>query len=355
MNSALLSPATIDTYAEHSVNNRYVIENLLESLHHEDFETLADDIKHSLESHRDWMMRIMTALVTRQPLNEDQFIACDAHLHCHFGRWLSRIFEDELFKQGSFLKIEAYHTQLHDAARTVIQQLNRQQEVNTDDLNYFIRIQKELFDMVMVLFEFSVQNKQQFDPTTRLINRRSVGAILASEYHKRQQLDDYVCCIAMADIDHFKNVNDLWGHDVGDLLLAHTAQLFNDSIRRHDTVSRYGGEEFLFIFPDMTLEQAGPVVDRIRQKLADTPVSHQGNSLQVTASFGVTQLSRHTDIKSSIKRADIALYAAKDNGRNITMSIDSKAIMGQNSYQDFNNDTTEIMRQQCHRVILEKD
>ncbi|MBQ0757780.1 MAG: hypothetical protein KBT54_11795, partial [Amphritea sp.] len=66
-----------------------MIENLLESMHHDDFEALADDIKNSLEAHRKWMQRITTALVTRQPMDENQFIAPDAHLYCHFGRWLT--------------------------------------------------------------------------------------------------------------------------------------------------------------------------------------------------------------------------------------------------------------------------
>ncbi|WP_417228035.1 diguanylate cyclase [Amphritea sp.] len=350
MNSPL-HRATNLAPADKQTKDRYVIENLLESLHHEDFEALSDDIKHSLEAHRDWMQAVTKALIIRQPLEGAQFVAADAHRHCQFGQWLTKVFEDEMFKQGSFLKIEAYHQQLHTAASTLVRQLNQHQEIKRDDLNKFMHTQKELFDMVMVLFEFSVLNKQQFDPTTRLMNRRSVGAVLASEYNKMQRSDDYDCCIAMADIDHFKNVNDVWGHDVGDLLLGHTAKLFDDSIRRHDTVSRYGGEEFLFIFPEMSLEQAAPVIDRIRLQLAQSRINHHGNQHNVTASFGVTQLSRYSDIKGSIKRADIALYAAKESGRNMTMLIDSQGTIGQMSYEDFNNDSTETMRRHCYPVI----
>ena len=327
-----------------------MIENLLESLHHDDFEALAADIKKSLDAHRKWMQKITTALVTRQPMDENQFIAPDAHLHCHFGCWLTKIFKDELFQQGSFLKVEQYHKQLHDSARIVVKQLNLNQEINIADFENFMRTQKVFFDMVITLFEFSVLNKQQFDPTTRLINRRSVDSVLANEYSRMQRSEDYYCCIAMADIDHFKNVNDAWGHDVGDILLGHTAKLFNDAIRRHDTVARYGGEEFLFIFPDMDLDQAGIVVDRIRRQLADSSISHQGNLHRVTSSFGVTQLCRFCDIKGSIKRADIAMYAAKEKGRNNTVTIDSRAIMGQTSYDHLNTEITEVMRQHCQLV-----
>lgn len=338
-----------------NIKDRYVINNLLESLHHEDFETLADDIKQSLSAHHDWMQHITKALITQQPMSENEFIAANAHRQCHFGQWLTRVLEDDLFKQDSFLKIEAHHKQLHDLARTVVQQLNQHLRPNLDDLNQLMRTQKELFDMIMVLFEFSVLNKQQFDPTTRLINRRSVGSILASEYSKIQRLDNYSCCIAMADIDHFKKVNDRWGHDVGDLLLKHTAKIFTDTIRRHDTVSRYGGEEFLFIFPEITLEKASLIIDRIRLQLAESSFTHQGNQHSVTASFGITQLSRLSDIEGSIKLTDIAMYVAKQSGRNLSMSIDSRDLIGQLSYKDLDNATTAIIRQHCHKVILDKD
>lgn len=331
-----------------------MIENLLESLHHDDFEALAIDIKHSLEAHRKWMQRITTACVTRQPIDEQQFIAPDAHRHCQFGRWLTKVLEDKLFQQGSFLKIEQYHKQLHDEARNIISQLNQGGEIDIDDFEHFMQTQKEFFDMVIMLFEFSVLNKQQFDPTTRLMNRRSVDSVLANEYSRMQRAEDYYCCIVMADIDRFKDVNDAWGHDVGDLLLAHTAELFNNAIRRHDTVSRYGGEEFLFIFPDMDLEQAGSVIDRIRKQLADSSIRHHNNLHRVTASFGVTQLCRFCDIKGSIKRADIAMYAAKEKGRNRTVTIDSQAILEQSSYEHINDDITEIMRQHC-RLVPQKD
>lgn len=344
----------VNTGRQHANTSRSgtdnVINNLLESLHHDDFEQLAADIKQSLEAHRHWMQRITTALVTRQPLEENQFIAVDAHLHCHFGRWLTKIFQDELFQQGSFLRIEQYHRQLHDAARTLIYQLNHHTEVDIAAFENFMQLQKEFFDMVMMLFEFSVLNKQQFDPTTRLMNRRSVDSVLANEYSRMQRADDYYCCVAMADIDHFKQVNDLWGHDVGDLLLSHTAQIFNDAIRRHDTVSRYGGEEVLFIFPDMRLEQAGLVVDRIRNRLANSSISHHSHLHSVTASFGVTQLCRHCDIKGSVKRADIAMYAAKESGRNCTVTVDSQAVVGQTSYEHLNKEITELIRQHCKRV-----
>ncbi len=332
-----------------------MIENLLESMHHDDFEALADDIKNSLEAHREWMQRITTALVTRQPMDENQFIAPNAHLHCHFGRWLTKTFEDEPFQQSSFLNIKQYHKQLHDSARTVIDQLNLNCDINSEDFELFMRTQKEFFDIVITLFEFSVLNKQQFDPTTRLMNRRAVDSVLANEYSRMQRAEDYHCCIALADIDHFKGVNDAWGHDVGDLLLGHTAELFNNAIRSHDTVSRYGGEEFLFIFPNMDLEQAGIVVERIRKQLADANISHQGNQHRVTASFGVTQLCRFCDIKGSIKRADIAMYAAKEAGRNSTVTIDSRAIMGQTSYDYLNNEITEAMRQHCRLVKKTSD
>jgi len=126
----------------------------------------------------------------------------------------------------------------------------------------------------------------------------------------------------MADIDKFKIFNDTYGHDVGDKVLEHTASVLHESLRRHDTVARFGGEEFLFVLPDMKITDAEKIIERIRKTLASSTIEHLGKDIGVTASFGITQLCQNCNIKDSIKRADIALYQAKKWGRNRSVSID---------------------------------
>ena len=142
-----------------------------------------------------------------------------------------------------------------------------------------------------------------------------------------QRNDDSICCIVMADIDGFKKFNDLYGHDLGDEVLEHTATVLNGSLRRHDTVARFGGEEFLFVLPDMKIADAEKTIERIRKKLAISTITHNGKNIGVTASFGITQLCQNSDIKDSLKRADVALYQAKSWGRNRSVSIDKEQLI----------------------------
>ncbi|WP_432452536.1 MULTISPECIES: diguanylate cyclase [unclassified Agarivorans] len=299
-----------------------MLEHLLERINQEEFEVLSHDIKYALLEHRKWSHKIGMALVLRQPMHEQDFVADDAHSHCSFGRWMKHVLEDEQFHQQAFFNIDDVHQQLHDCAKVLLSNLAKRGEISPADLECFFQIQNEFVDMVLMIFEFSVIHKHQFDDTTKLMNRRTLDIVLTNEKHRMQRVIGSNCCIVLADIDKFKDFNDTYGHDVGDLVLAHTASLFRESIRRHDTVARFGGEEFLFMMPEMKLEEATQVIERIRLKLAESSIVHQGRELGVTASFGVTQLSPYYDIKDSIKCADLALYEAKRAGRNCTVILD---------------------------------
>jgi diguanylate cyclase (GGDEF)-like protein len=118
----------------------------------------------------------------------------------------------------------------------------------------------------------------------------------------------------MADLDHFKDINDTFGHDGGDRVLRAFAQLLLDSSRTEDLPSRYGGEEFLLLLPGTTGQQAAVLAERLGQSLESLEIS--GISRRVTASFGVTQFQAEDTAETFTKRADEALYEAKALGRN---------------------------------------
>lgn len=304
-----------------------MLEYLLERINQREFESFAEDIKRAIQEHRDWMHKINYAIVTKEPLNTFEFIGCDAHKHCQFGRWLHDLLKEEVFNQGSFLRIEKLHEDLHSSATQLMNQLAESGAIDESLYSHFQKVQKDLFDLMLVLLEFTVVNRNQFDPTTKLMNRRSVDSILAHEKHRMERSERANCCLALADLDNFKAFNDTYGHDVGDKVLEHAASTFNQVVRRHDSVARFGGEEFLFVLPDMSLEEATKTIERVRQHLAKSTVEHNGQQLSVTASFGVTQLCKICDIKESIKNADIALYRAKSLGRNCTVYVDLNTLV----------------------------
>lgn len=120
----------------------------------------------------------------------------------------------------------------------------------------------------------------------------------------------------MVDIDHFKRVNDRWGHADGDRVLAEVARRIRHEVRAGDLATRYGGEEFLVLLPDTALQAASDVAERIRGAIASEPVALGGGRVVVTASVGVAQLRDGEDNAALVARADTALYRAKQQGRN---------------------------------------
>lgn len=157
------------------------------------------------------------------------------------------------------------------------------------------------------------------DPLTGLPNRRGVQQFIDFEIGRAKRQSEALSII-LCDIDRFKQVNDKYGHDAGDLALQHVATLFKSSIRHQDAVSRWGGEEFLFVLPSTKEVDGEHLAEKIRRSLAHTPVQLKDDQLTITASFGVAQLNLSIGLDNALTQADKALYQAKENGRNQVLS-----------------------------------
>lgn len=128
--------------------------------------------------------------------------------------------------------------------------------------------------------------------------------------------------IMMADLDHFKNINDTHGHLVGDKVLIEVARRLGTAVRDFDSLGRYGGEEFLIVLKGTPLSTALVVAERIRTHIAAGPISLHGTKVDVTISIGVSVIKPGDDVEEFIKRADKALYEAKSAGRNCVKSAE---------------------------------
>ncbi|MGD2170786.1 MAG: diguanylate cyclase [Gammaproteobacteria bacterium] len=153
------------------------------------------------------------------------------------------------------------------------------------------------------------------DSLTGLSNRTHMNQILYKEFARFERHNQRFGII-MLDIDHFKNINDNFGHDVGDTVLKKLAQIFENSIRTSDFVARWGGEEFLICCTTIEEQDLLPIAETIRQLTANTEFERVG---QITASLGCAAIVKGETIGELIKRADVALYEAKNNGRNLTV------------------------------------
>ncbi|MFP5349556.1 MAG: GGDEF domain-containing protein [Gammaproteobacteria bacterium] len=153
------------------------------------------------------------------------------------------------------------------------------------------------------------------DPLTRLMNRRGITVSLIDAMAQAERYD-HPLSIAMADIDHFKSVNDSHGHDAGDKVLVDVAALLSEALRMPDKVGRYGGEEFLVVLPHTALAQAKKIAERMRAAVEGWTFEHGVNKNHVTISIGLTQYRKGEDLEQLLSRVDQALYQAKSAGRN---------------------------------------
>ncbi|MFZ5525586.1 MAG: GGDEF domain-containing protein [Pseudomonadota bacterium] len=152
------------------------------------------------------------------------------------------------------------------------------------------------------------------DMLTGLLNRRAMTDQLESELARVSRSGNPVC-VALIDIDHFKKVNDHYGHRMGDEVLRSFASLAQGDLRQVDQLGRWGGEEFLLMMPHVDASQAWVAVERLRNRIAAHPMGDSGN-LTVTISAGLAQFSHGESLDRWIERADQALYQAKQSGRN---------------------------------------
>lgn len=156
------------------------------------------------------------------------------------------------------------------------------------------------------------------DELTGLVNRRHMGELIAIE-HSRVQRSGSTMCLVLLDIDYFKQVNDTYGHQAGDLVLKTFAQSVVSGLRGADVLARWGGEEFLLMLPETSAEEGLKCVDRMRNSLSELAFDAIAPGLRVTFSAGLVSCVPGETVSAAIERADDAMYAAKLGGRNRTV------------------------------------
>jgi len=159
----------------------------------------------------------------------------------------------------------------------------------------------------------TLQFQATHDPLTGLFNRGAIMEILQNELTRAQRERTSVS-IVLADLDHFKKINDTQGHSAGDLVLRQVAQKMQSSVRSYDSVGRYGGEEFLIVLPGCSSLRGGERAEQIRLVLSEPNPDALG--IRITVSMGVACAHGPTKIEELLSTADAALYRAKRNGRN---------------------------------------
>jgi len=185
------------------------------------------------------------------------------------------------------------------------------------ELRARVRTGSRIIELQMEL----LQSKEEFrrlsrtDPLTGCLNRRAILDRIADEMQSATT-EGTIIGLSMMDIDHFKNINDAYGHATGDVMLREFVARLGENVRSPEMFGRVGGEEFLAFWTARDNEDIVAINERFRSLIEKTPFQAIGNSLPVTISIGVTTTAGNETVDAAIARADRALYAAKESGRN---------------------------------------
>lgn len=241
------------------------------------------------------------------PLDKGEQITIESYLSAaDEGPYVAGFLKDlELVtKKGGFVPVEIRAFEIHSEDQVLYAAILRD-----------VRERRRLEEQKNILIN-SLKKLAYMDELTLLPNRRSFSDTLQKTVAtvKRRNRDSV---LAVLDIDHFKLINDTYGHDIGDLVLKKMSNIFVDCLREEDTVGRLGGEEFGCILPDTTTEGASIVLDRLRESVeAHRFFIFDNFYLNITVSIGFTKVHPIQKPEEALKLADIALYQAKNSGRN---------------------------------------
>jgi len=199
--------------------------------------------------------------------------------------------------------------------------------VNEAELMVRLKTAHRILDLEISLQKSLEEIKQLSvrDPLTGIFNRGYLDQHLPNEIRRADRYMRELSLI-MLDLDHFKNINDTWGHQAGDAVLQHCTRILAGTIRREiDWVARYGGEEFILILPETDQIGCNVVAERLRTLIAGSSCNFRGNSLSITASFGTVTRKPADDMSGTntdllLQQADQCMYQAKQEGRNRVIS-----------------------------------
>lgn len=298
----------------------------------------AAELDRCLYNHEQWLDSVLGALICHLRPDERD-LDQDAHRKCRLGQWYYSPSgtATALVDQPGFAELGHEHERMHRCAADMLRASEAGEIVPLDSYQRFMNSLKRM-RMEMFTLKRDIEDAlYALDSLTGIPGRIGLLGKLR-EQQSLVQRGVQSCCIAIMDLDKFKSVNDEHGHAAGDKVLAAFARHLAENLRPYDKVFRYGGEEFLIVLPDTSLEEGFDIVERLREQIAEFPIDvGTGQQLTITASFGIAPLDPDITVEKAIERADQALYAAKANGRNrggvwaTTMTDNAPSCVGGNA------------------------
>lgn len=313
---------------EGRVSQRYLDYDILSlqesiNLRLESLSDLAEDeIIHHYEAHIKWLFRLSEAIRLRDP----NMVPEKDPTQCHFGKWLLSDAKKLITNQEKYQKLIQLHQTLHLLGHKIANILENFDESSHVCATYLEKT--DLTSMEIGIELMLLDNKRMIaraakDSLTDVLNRSVLDSLFHNQYEIALATHSHFV-FAMCDLDHFKEVNDNYGHVVGDLVLKAFAKLLKETLRASDIIIRFGGEEFVVILPAVNYGQGKGILEKVCNKVQHTPIPYQNKNIDITVSIGFIEIVPHSHLDQSdqvsfskyLKEADQKLYLAKDNGRN---------------------------------------
>jgi diguanylate cyclase (GGDEF)-like protein len=273
------------------------------------------EIDEGIRLHITWAQKIFQSLVLKTPA-EPQFAAKESHLLCHFGKWFqSNHAKFEKINPDKTQELEQAHYLVHHHLHHIFSKLSDNQRVDAALVSQYQKSQSDLLELLIYFRTQFITQSLQYDPLTGLALRYGM-ADQFSALRQSTKKNQKILAVGLLDLDHFKRVNDQYGHQAGDEVLTHTAQLLRDSLRDTDNIFRFGGEEFLIFLEVDNTDSLHEIIDRIFQSLHRNPTRLQsGEVIYITATVGIIHVGPDETMENAIARADQAMYVGKQQGR----------------------------------------
>lgn len=268
----------------------------------------------SLINHSHWLKVLHRTLISDSEPNQDDF-SPNAHHKCPFSQWYDHVTDPGLKELPQYDDVGALHKEVHTKARQLLQLNRDKKRISAEEYDTFIDIAHK-FRVAVQNLQFAIMSEVcAVDHLTGVWNRYAMHYKLSHEFERSCRTSN-PCAVALLDFDHFKQINDAHGHVAGDTVLKTALHFFSSRMRKYDEIFRYGGEEFLFMFPETNLEIASRILERLRQDVKELPILlDDGSQICVSVSIGVSLMNQEHDEHEAIACADNALLSAKMNGR----------------------------------------
>lgn len=286
-----------------------------------DFKTFVAALDDAQQAHFEWSQRILRCAVLHTRPHQDM-MQPHAHEICLFGQFLAQ-------HQIAFNTINAaraeqlfdVHKRMHDAIRTIAVPISQGQPGSEADLNQFEITQAKMLEHLAYFKTNAIHQYTQIDNLTGLPLRQR----LIQDYAALQEQCEGAIGLMFIDVDHFKSINDFYGHNIGDQVLQHLVKHTHDQLGGAQSLYRYGGEEFVVMMcdPDKPFGALN-LAEQIRKSLNETPIElSNGDNLQISVTIGIAIAINEEPLLHLIERADHAMYLGKKQGRNQTVHTET--------------------------------